>query len=126
MKAKPKVIVETGTAEEFFARGRDRAKKLDKGERLKREIRVTFEDPEALAQVLTGERIRLLKACRQKPRPMVKLAFTLRRDRTAVRRDVRILESFGLLRTREESNPGHGRVKIVEPLAEKVLVSASI
>ena len=43
----------------------------------------------------------------------------LKRDRTAVRRDVRILTKFGLVNTYEETNPGHGRRKIVGPLASK-------
>jgi hypothetical protein len=36
-----------------------------------------------------------------------------------VRRDVRILTTFGLVNTYEETNPGHGRRKIVGPLASK-------
>ena len=34
-----------GTAEEFFERSKVRAEKLDRGEQLVPEIRVTFEDP---------------------------------------------------------------------------------
>jgi hypothetical protein len=30
------------------------------------------------------------------------------------------LKAFGLLRLREEANPGHGRVQIVEAVAKKV------
>ena len=48
------------------------------------------------------------------------LAIILKRDRKAVSRDVKLLESLGLLRTRDESNPGHGVKTVVEPLAEKI------
>jgi hypothetical protein len=41
----------------------------------------------------------------------------LKRHLQAVSRDVDLLERFGLLRSRE-ANPGHGKRRIVEPLAE--------
>ena len=37
------------------------------------------------------------------PAPVSELAIVLRRDRTAVRRDVRILTAFGLVNTRDET-----------------------
>jgi hypothetical protein len=33
-----------------------------------------------------------------------------------VRRDVKKLEEYGVVRSRMAVNPGHGRVKIVEPV----------
>ena len=50
----------------------------------------------------------------------------LKRDRKVVRRDVSLLESFGLLTTREEINPGHGRRRIVEPRAATYRLVAAI
>jgi len=41
-------------------------------------------------------------------------------------RDVRLLESFRLLKTREAANPGHGRQKIVAPLAARYQLVANI
>ncbi len=41
-------------------------------------------------------------------------------------RDVRLLESFGLLEAREAPNPGHGRQKIVGPLAARYRLVANI
>ena len=43
----------------------------------------------------------------------------LKRDTRAVGRDVDLLERFGLLRTRYEKNPGHGKRRIVESRAAK-------
>jgi hypothetical protein len=43
-----------------------------------------------------------------------------------VSRDVELLEQFGLLRTRYETNPGHGRRRIVEPRAEKFHLIATV
>jgi len=82
-------------------------------------MRLTFEDPADLLRVLTAERVRVLDAVRRRPAPVSELAAVLKRDRTAVRRDVRILTTFGLVNTHEEANPGHGRRKIVGPVASK-------
>jgi len=67
--------------------------------------------------VLTAERMRLCQVARTKAFSVSGLARALKRDPKSVRRDVQKLESFGVLRTRMEVNPGHGRVKIVEPVA---------
>jgi len=109
----------TGTADAFFRRSTARGRKLDRGEKLLPEMRLTFEDPADLLRVLTTQRVRVLDAVRKNPAPVSELATVLKRDRTAVRRDVRILMTFGLLNTREETNPGHGRRKIVGPMASK-------
>jgi predicted transcriptional regulator len=110
----------------FFERSLDRARKLDRGETLPAEMRLTFEDPSDLLRVLTAQRVRVLHAVRNKPSAVTDLAIVLKRDRTAVRRDVEILTSFGLVTTHEETNPGHGRRKIIEPLASKYELVATI
>jgi len=43
-----------------------------------------------------------------------------------VKRDVKILTSFGLVTIHEESNPGHGRRKNVRPLASRYELVATI
>jgi predicted transcriptional regulator len=127
MKAITKSLnVSTGTTEDFFERSLKRARKLDRGERLAAEIRLTFEDPADLLRVLTAQRVRVIRAVRKKPAPVSDLAIVLKRDRTAVKRDVKILTSFGLLKIHEEANPGHGRRKIVQPLASKYELVATI
>jgi predicted transcriptional regulator len=112
--------------DEFFTRSRERARKLDRGERIPAAIRIVFEDPADLMQVLSAERIRVLHAVRPRPIPVSQLASELKRDRQAVMRDVRLLESFGLLKTLEAPNPGHGRQKIVVPLAARYQLVANI
>ena len=124
--AKVKASLMTGTAESFFARSRERACRLDRGERLPAQITVIFEDPSDLLRVLSVERVRVLRTVRAKPIPVSDLANGLKRDRQAVRRDVGLLESLGLLRTREEANPGHGRRRMVERLADTYRLIATI
>jgi len=120
------VRVGTGRAEDFFRRSLERARKLDRGEKLPAEIRLTFEDPADLMRVLSAERIRVLYTVREMPGPVSDLANILKRDRKAVSRDVKVLESFGLVRIHSEPNPGHGLMKIVEALAARYQLVATI
>jgi len=108
------------------ARSLARARRLDTGETLPAEMRLTFEDPADLLRLLTVQRLRVLRAVRQQPAPLSDLARTLKRDRTAVKRDVKVLVTYGLVKTHEETNPGHGRRKIIEPLASKYELVATI
>ncbi len=127
MKATAKNLnVSTATTEDFFERSLKRARRLDRGKRLAAEIRLTFENPADLLRVLTAQRVRVIRAVRKKPAPVSDLAIVLKRDRTAVKRDVKILTSFGLVKIQEETNPGHGRRKIVQPLASKYELVATI
>ena len=121
-----KAILKTGTAADFFSRTKEHAKKLDRGEKLAPEIRLTFEDPADLLRVLAGERLRVQRTLREQRTTVSGLAAILRRDRKAVSRDVKLLESLGLLKTYRESNPGHGVNTIVEPLAKKYHLTATL
>jgi len=125
-KKRPDVIIGTGTSEEFFARSLARARKLDRGEPLAEEIRITFEDPADLLRLLTEQRVRVLNAVRRQPSGVSDLARLLNRDRSAVDRDVKVLAEFGLVRTHEQVNPGHGRKRVVEPLAARFELTATI
>jgi predicted transcriptional regulator len=123
------VIVGTGTVEEFFKRAHEDARKLDLGELLPAEVRLTFEDPIEMLRALSVARMKVLKTVQKHhaAKPTVsKLAVMLKRDRKAVSRDVKVLESFGLLKIREAPNPGHGIMKVVEPLAEKYHITSTI
>jgi len=122
-----KVKLDTGTVGEFFERSKVRAEKLDRGEKLPAEFRITFEDPADLLRAISPERLRVLYTIRRKTKPTIsRLAVILKRDRRAVSRDVKLLEGLGLLRTRNAANPGHGVMTVVEPLAEKYHLEATV
>ena len=122
-----KVRLDTGTVGEFFERSKVRAEKLDRGEKLPAEFRITFEDPADLLRAISPERLRVLYTIRKKTKPTIsRLAVILKRDRRAVSRDVKLLEGLGLLRTRNEVNPGHGAMTVVEPLADKYHLEATV
>jgi predicted transcriptional regulator len=107
-------------------RSLERARRMDKGERLEAERIITFEDPLQMIECLTVERIRLCQMVRKKRLSISALAEELGRNRGSVTRDVNKLRKFGLLRLREEVNPGHGMVQIVEPAAQKFEMRISL
>ncbi len=97
-----------------------RAAKFDRGEPVEAERILNFADPLHMMQCLTAERLRMFQAVRAKRLSVSALAEELGRNRGSVTRDVKVLKEFGLVRLREEVNPGHGVVKIVEPVAARV------
>ncbi len=121
-----KVTIRTESTEEFFTRLRSRAKKLDSGQTIPSEITISFEDPAELLKILSSERVRLLRQVKGEAQGVSELAIGLGRDVRAVSRDVSLLERAGLVRTRYEANPGHGRWKVVESLARDYRLVATL
>jgi len=114
-----KLKIHTDGFEGFAQRAIERAKRMDRGERITPSKGLTFESPMQMFEVLTAQRLRMVEVARTKPYSVTALAKKLKRDPKSVRRDVAKLEQYGVVRTREEINPGHGRVKIVEPVAKR-------
>lgn len=119
-----RLTIHTDGFEGFRKRSLERARKMDRGERLRPEKSITFENPIEMAKVLTPERIRLYQAVKRRETSVTDLANGLKRDRSSVSRDVRLLETKGLLTTHEAANPGHGRVKMVAAPVEKLTLIA--
>lgn len=126
MKGRTNIRVTADGTKGFFDRARERARKLDRGEELTPEITVSFADPVEMLRVLSVERIRMLRLLRQRPTPVSDIAAQLKRDTRAVSRDIDLLETFGLIRTWYEKNPGHGRRRIVESAAKRYQLVATI
>jgi predicted transcriptional regulator len=118
-------IINDGT-KGFFDRARERARKLDKNQKLAPELTISFENATDMLRVLSPQRLRLLHVAQTKPGPISELANGLKRDTRAVTRDIDLLEQFGLLRSRYEVNPGHGKRRIVEPRAVKYQLIATV
>lgn len=108
------VSVKTETRDNFFVRGKYIAKMLDKGEKISLSRIISFEDPEDLIEFLTKTKQALLAALRKKPDSISGLASTLHRSRAAIDKDVRQLESVGIVISEYVINPGHGRSRIVK------------
>ena len=102
-----KLKINTDGFEGYAKRALERARKLDRREAIKPEITITFEDPLAMVEVLTAERLRLVQKVRTKSSSITALAAALKRDPKSVRRDVLKLERAGVVRTRatDQSRP---------------------
>jgi predicted transcriptional regulator len=107
-------------------RSLERIRRREKGERLESERIITFADPLDMLECLTAQRIRLCQVARKKRLSISALAEELGRNRGSVTRDVNKLKAFGLIRLREQVNPGHGVVQIVEPVAQKFEMRAAL
>lgn len=120
------VTVKTGRAEDFLARVKHVMRAADQGKALPASHTVIFEDPSEMLQFLSAARLRLIQCIRQGPGSIAELAKVTRRNRTAVSRDLRVLKQFGLVRTHQTTNPGHGRQTRVELTAPSLKLEACI
>lgn len=124
MGSRVSIMVER--AESFFERGRKLARMADRHQPIPPSSVVSFEDIESLLHVLTQKRVLLLRQVKQKPASISDLAKKLKRDRSAVTRDVQILERFGVLQVTEMPLPGHGRQKWITPVAREIQLIAQL
>lgn len=126
MKAAAKMQVQS--LESFFEEGRDIARLADAGQPIPKRQTISFERIEDLLEYLTPKRVALfeaIKAC-AKPPSITDMARELGRDRAAVKRDVDALCRLGILSMYEAVLPGHGRQKLVRPVARQVLLTAAL
>jgi predicted transcriptional regulator len=108
------VHVKTETVDDFFERGRDIARRLDKGEIIPSRRIISFEDSDDLIKFLTQTKRALLAAIRKTPKSISSLAHELHRSRSAIDKDIRMLEDIGIVESEYVSNPGHGRCRVIK------------
>ncbi len=127
MANKVKVKITADGVEGFFRRAKAEAKMLDRGHAIEAGIIVNFAKAEDMAQCLSAERLRLLREVKsRKSTPIGDLAARLGRNRRAVDRDLGLLEGAGLLKVSYKTNPGHGRLKLVSPVARQYTLTATV
>jgi predicted transcriptional regulator len=119
-----KIEIRVERVDAFFERGRKSAQAADRGENIRPSRVVAFEDVESLLHVLTKRRVLLLSQVKETPTSITALAKRLKRDRSAVTRDVQVLERFGVIQVTEKPLPGHGRQKWITPLAGEIQLTA--
>ncbi len=121
-----KIEIRIESAGAFFERGRRIAGFADRGDRIPHSRIVAFEDVEDLLGILTEKRVLLLKALKETPGSIAELARRLKRDRSAVTREVQLLERYGVVDVIEKPLPGHGRQKWVTLIARKIHLTAQL
>jgi predicted transcriptional regulator len=121
-----KLTITTGTEQDFFQRGKELARKLDQGKSVPAESIITFEDPEDILELITMARVDLFRAVKEEPGSIADIARRLHRDRSAVKRDVDVLEAAGLIHVEARPLCGHGRMKFVTACAERFQLTAQV
>lgn len=121
-----KLTIKTATEDDFFRRGRQLARAVDRGEALPDERIISFEDPADVMKLITAARLALLRTVKEMPGSITEISARLHRDRSAVKRDIDELERAGLVTIAEKVLPGHGRMKEVRATAMRFSLQAEV
>ena len=128
---KPKITLadfaESTVLKEHARKSRAVARALDeKAEELPYAKTFTSYEFEDFLSQLTPRRFELLRLASKGRRSIADLATASHRDQSAVSRDVAKLSQLGLVEVEVVTNEGHGRKKIVLPVAATISINASI
>lgn len=121
-----KIMIRTDDVTDFFSRAKDAARKADRGDAFEGKLTLSFEDPQRMFTVLSEARRRLMFEVMHEPRTINELSLRLHRNRSAVTKDVGLLEEMGLLVSQRQANPGHGIQKVVRSVAPKIEMVAML
>lgn len=106
---------------------RDTFKAAQAGRRVKRRDGVYFTSLEAARNLLTPSRVALLRAIRrERPGSIYQLAKLVRRDLKNVQDDLRVLETYGLVRMTRAKGIGKRSVKIPEAKFDAIALEIAI
>jgi predicted transcriptional regulator len=121
-----KVLIRTDDVEGFFTRAKDAARRADRGQGFEGKVTLSFEDPQRMFTVLSEARRRLMLQVMHEPKTINELTQRLHRNRSAITKDVGLLEKVGLLVSQRQANPGHGIQKVVRSIAPKIEMVATL
>lgn len=121
-----KIVVRTDDVAGFFSRAKDAAQRADRGEAFEGTVTLSFEDPQRMFTVLSEARRRLMLEVMHESKTINELSHRLRRNRSAVTKDVGLLEKMGLIVSQRRTNPGHGIEKVVRSVAPKIELVATL
>ena len=121
-----KVVIRTDDLDGFFARAKDAARRADQAQKFEEKVTLSFEDPQRMFAVLSQTRRRLMSEVMHEPRTIKELTARLHRNRSSVTKDVGMLEKMGLIISSRQPNPGHGFQKVVQSVASKIEMVATL
>ncbi len=121
-----KVSIQTGDVAGFFARAKEAARKADQGRAFGEKVTLSFEDPQRMFTVLSESRRRLMLEIMDQPKTINDLTSRLQRNRSAITKDLGLLEKVGLVVSSRQANPGHGIQKMVRAIAPKIEMVATL
>jgi transcriptional regulator, ArsR family len=118
------MLLHISDEKEFFKNGKRISRLADSGKLVKEEKTISFEDPADLLRVLTSARLAIMRVILERPYSITEIAEHLGRDRSAVKRDILLLEEVGLVVVEDKPLPGHGRKKEVRSAADSLRLEA--
>ena len=121
-----KVVIRTDDLDGFFARAKDAARRADQAQKFEEKVTLSFEDPQRMFSALSETRRRLMSEVMREPKTIKELTTRLHRNRSSVTKDVGMLEKMGLIVSSRQSNPGHGFQKVVQSIAPKIEMVATL
>lgn len=121
-----KVVIRNDDLDGFFARAKDAARRADQAQPFEEKVTLTFEDPQRMFTVLSETRRRLMSEVMREPRTIKELTTRLHRNRSSVTKDIGLLEKMGLIVSSRQLNPGHGLQKVVQSVAPKIEMVATL
>lgn len=121
------LTIEIKSTEEVLEGFRKTFKALEVGRRVTRHEGVYVTSIEAARNLLTRNRLALLRAIRTyRPGSIYELAKTVRRDLKNVQQDLRILEGYGLIQMTPARRAGQRRVKIPQAPFDEIALRIAI
>lgn len=121
-----KVVIRTNDLDEFFTRAKDAARRADQAQKFEEKVTLSFEDPQRMFTVLSETRRQLMSEVMHEAKTIKELTTRLHRNRSSVTKDVGMLEKLGLIVSSRQSNPGHGFEKVVQSIAPKIEMVATL
>ncbi len=121
-----KIVIRTDDVSGFFARAKNAARRADRGGPFDATVTLAFEDPQRMFTVLSKARRRLMFEVMREPKTINELSIRLKRDRSSITKDVGLLEKIGLLVSQRRVNPGHGIEKLVQSIAPRIEMVATL
>ena len=121
-----KVVIRTDDLDGFFVSAKDAARRADQGMVFDGKVTISFEDPQQIFTVLSEARRQLMTEVMHEPKTINELTSRLHRNRSAITKDVGMLERVGLIVSSRRSNPGHGIQKIVQAVAPRIEMVATL
>jgi len=119
-------VVKNERLDDFLGRARKVARLADAGAPIPESIVISFEDPADMLAVLTPARLAVFRVIKKNPGSIASIAQRLKRDRSAVTRDVAALGEAGLVSVTEKPHPGHGRMKEIRVCAKAIKLEALV
>ena len=100
-----KVVIRTDDLDGFFSRAKDAARRADKGQAFDGKVKLSFEEPQRMFTVLSEARRRLMNEVMHEPRSINELANRLRRNGSAITKDVGNVREDEVARLKSATQP---------------------